>query len=510
MPLRFRLAESLDTARLQSLAKDCGATFSFHEEPHEAWLAEESGQCVAALVLVPAAAPISRQLLVVRQLLCPAVVQDDGSGRRLLEHVADVLRQRGQTLLFVVPAPDRRVREMAEAAGLVCAGYQPARHLQPTRHGVLYFVSHAASMPGTNAVLLVSQVAALRQVVLGFEPAPDTLEDGVVGFPLQAVAEFREETVAAFRARRASLPSPVADEVSPLELASPLGEAMEERALIAEAGDGCLAAVRWSFDPQERSVRVLEAFATDGFLLGATMQRLLSHAQTSLSANYIELNLFASAARLSKTVEQLGFTPVAFVPCASPERDCSVVKWVKLNVLPALEELPAHARTAAVCRTVSGFFEDQRAGVAVINLLRGLSMFHGLGDGELRKVARLFQQKLFRPGDTVFVQGGAGDEAYVVMRGQVEIVFDNPPRPVAVIEPGQVFGEQAFLDAAQRTASAEVRVPTILLVIQRAAFQELAQREPHLGLVIMRNIAVELSAKLRRTNAAWVSERKAA
>jgi hypothetical protein len=53
-----------------------------------------------------------------------------------------------------------------------------------------------------------------------------------------------------------------------------------------------------------------------------------------------------------------------------------------------------------------------------------------------------------------------------------------------------------------------VNIPTILLVVQRAAFHELAQREPHLGLVVMHNVAVELSAKLRRTNAVWVGDRK--
>ena len=120
----------------------------------------------------------------------------------------------------------------------------------------------------------------------------------------------------------------------------------------------------------------------------------------------------------------------------------------------------------------------------------------------------LFQQKLVRPGETIFVQGGAGDEAFIVLRGQAEIMLDDPPRQVASIEPGQIFGEQAFLDGSPRTATAAVNIPTILLVIQRAAFHELAQREPHLGLVVMRNVAVELSTKLRKTTAVWVADRK--
>jgi CRP-like cAMP-binding protein len=44
--------------------------------------------------------------------------------------------------------------------------------------------------------------------------------------------------------------------------------------------------------------------------------------------------------------------------------------------------------------------------------------------------------------------------------------------------------------------------PSILLVIQRSSFNELVQREPHLGMVVMRNIALELSNRLRKTNQA--------
>jgi CRP-like cAMP-binding protein len=39
---------------------------------------------------------------------------------------------------------------------------------------------------------------------------------------------------------------------------------------------------------------------------------------------------------------------------------------------------------------------------------------------------------------------------------------------------------------------------SIVLVIQRSAFNELVQREPHLGMVVMKNIALELTNRLRK------------
>jgi CRP-like cAMP-binding protein len=95
-------------------------------------------------------------------------------------------------------------------------------------------------------------------------------------------------------------------------------------------------------------------------------------------------------------------------------------------------------------------FEDQKMGMAIINLLRPLSMFAGLGDGELRKIARLFVQKLYRPGEQVFAKGEFGDEAYVVLRGKISIQLEENAPPIAQLGDGKIFGELAFLDGAPR------------------------------------------------------------
>src|SRR5438309_11137342 len=173
-----------------------------------------------------------------------------------------------------------------------------------------------------------------------------------------------------------------------------------------------------------------------------------------------------------------------------------------LNMAYSLEgaELTSHAD--AILRIVDQNFQDQKIGVAIITLLRGLPIFEGLGDGELRKIARLFSQKLYRPGEKIFNKGDSGNEAYVVMRGRVEIHLEEKSSPIATVGHGQIFGELAFLDNSRRVAYAIASQASILLVIQRTAFNDLVQREPYFGMVVMRNIGLELSHRLRRTNAA--------
>jgi hypothetical protein len=232
--------------------------------------------------------------------------------------------------------------------------------------------------------------------------------------------------------------------------------------------------------------------------------------QSQFGAVFVEVDVLMSAPRMLKSAEQLGFVPVGYLP-AFYSRGGSytdVVKLVKLNMAYAREQAPMTAESRAIVELVDRNFDDQHVGLAIINLLRTLPIFEGLGDGELRRIARLFVQKLYRPGEVVFRKGDSGEEAYIVMRGQVDIRIDENSKPIATLTNGKIFGEQAFLDGAPRVAWATATQPSILLVVQRAAMMDLIQREPHLGLVIMRNIALDLSTKLRHANANLAAMRR--
>ena len=73
---------------------------------------------------------------------------------------------------------------------------------------------------------------------------------------------------------------------------------------------------------------------------------------------------------------------------------------------------------------------------------------------------------------------------------------------------GKIFGELAFLDGSPRNAFATASQPSILLVVQRSAFSDLVRREPTLGMVVMRNIAMDMAAKLRHADSTLVAPAK--
>jgi len=445
---------------------------------------------------------------------------NDGSAMLLLQRITELGEARGQMIVIRVPATDMAQQKLCEDAGYKCVGFQPHKHILRTRQGVLFYVHSATPVlvsrqPISDSLPQVCELAT--KVLESFNvPQPLTVRDGATGYPLQSSdlriieASFDDFVLWQQQARAEHPFVEISTGYNRGAGFLRLNDSCPFRAYLGQRGDKMVCGLAYFFDEHDRCVRVLDSFSTDDLSIGAVFQNAVRKAQEVMSAAYLEVDVLASATRLLKSAEQLGFVPIAYFPgfFTLDNRQTDVIKLVKLNMLytPETASLTPHA--LAIAKIVDQNFQDQKMGIAIINLLRGLPIFEGLGDGELRKIARLFTQKLFRPGERIFNKGDAGNEAYVVMRGQVDIALSEESKPIATINSGQIFGELAFLDGAPRTAMAIAAQPSILLVVQRIAFMELVQREPHLGMVVMRNIAMDLSNKLRKANAAISQSKK--
>lgn len=86
-----------------------------------------------------------------------------------------------------------------------------------------------------------------------------------------------------------------------------------------------------------------------------------------------------------------------------------------------------------------------------------------------------FEELEFDVGDKIFVEGEAGDAAYLVKSGKVKIVKDkdkNTHRTIATIDPGQVIGEMSLIDDQPRAATAIVLEETTVMVISKENLQD--------------------------------------
>jgi len=143
--------------------------------------------------------------------------------------------------------------------------------------------------------------------------------------------------------------------------------------------------------------------------------------------------------------------------------------------------------------------------MALLPLMKAVELFHGLTDAQLQRLLDISQEVAYQDGEVIFEQGALGDALYFVSEGQVEICIrctpDAPARTEVFLGRGQIFGEMALVDRGTRSATVRCcQDDTVLRVIQGDAFTALCETDTAIGYAIMRNIACDLSFKLRHRN----------
>ncbi len=486
---------------------------------NETWVAEDGGKIQSSISVLGAVTANENPVCNLGRNLFHPSSYADGSAEALLHKITELAVLRRQMCVTRVLASDNPQQLLVEKVGFVCVGFQPLKHITKTREEVIFYVKRARSitsnrLPLSESLPQIGELAAvaLQNLVIPGAPA---MRDGGTGYPLQTDVVVTNASEDDYKAARES----VAAQNPPQEISSNfnwgngfmrVASAVTLRAVICRREDKVVAGMRFLYDEQDRCVRIMDGFCTDNLSMGAVLQHVSKAAQAELSAAYVEMDVLTSAVKLLISAEQLGFVPAAYLPGFHKVHDgrIDLVKMVKLNQTYSIEHNKLTAHALVIVNVIKHCLQDQSIGVAIINLLRDLELFKGLGDGELRKVARLFTQKLFRPGEKIFGKDDSGHEAYVVMRGQIDILLEENTAPIASIGQGQVFGELSFLDGGKRGAMALAKQASIVLVMQRPQFFEMTQREPNVGLAVMRNIALELTVRLRRTNAALTSAKR--
>ena len=149
--------------------------------------------------------------------------------------------------------------------------------------------------------------------------------------------------------------------------------------------------------------------------------------------------------------------------------------------------------------------------MSVTEYLQQSELFSGLTPEQVEQIVALGREVIYNAGDDIIHEDDPSDEMYIICHGMVEVevsrgaIPDVPgvPQltPIARLGQGQMFGEMALVDRGARSATVCcVQDGTVLYVIPRQAFWALCDSDHHTGYVVMRNIAADLSFKLRHRN----------
>jgi CRP/FNR family cyclic AMP-dependent transcriptional regulator len=104
----------------------------------------------------------------------------------------------------------------------------------------------------------------------------------------------------------------------------------------------------------------------------------------------------------------------------------------------------------------------------------------------------------YQPGTVLFREGDPGDFMYVIQSGSVEIrrAVGDLERVLAVLPAGEFFGEMALINARPRSATAVVREPSRLLVIEPRTFEAMLRGRVEIAVRLIRTLA----SRLERAN----------
>ena len=276
-------------------------------------------------------------------------------------------------------------------------------------------------------------------------------------------------------------------------------QARRSRYLIAREDGRIAGAVGFMHDPIGRNVRIFELIALHDEVVRFLLARVERSCREEWGIRFIEAEVSAYAPRMQRTLLELGFLPAAYVPALvfhEVERLDSV-KMIRLLIRPEVrtEGLPAAAR--AMADLVLRRFRSKGMLPRIAEAVRDLSLFAGLDEDQVHRLAGACSLTTFDPGQTIFREREPGGRIDLILRGEVAIAGTDS-RASAVVRQGESLGEISLLTGGVHSATAVALTPLELAVLDRRDLDELIRLRPDIGLRIYRNLAAGLAEKLKR------------
>ena len=134
-----------------------------------------------------------------------------------------------------------------------------------------------------------------------------------------------------------------------------------------------------------------------------------------------------------------------------------------------------------------------------IDNLSSIPLFLDLDDVELANVEEHCTPRKYPKNSMVILEEEFGDIIFIILNGTVKITRVNDEGKeviLALLGPGEIFGEMAILDGEARSANALAQEDCELLAIQKSEFLNLLRRNFKISFALMR----ELAKRLRKSD----------
>jgi CRP/FNR family transcriptional regulator len=135
------------------------------------------------------------------------------------------------------------------------------------------------------------------------------------------------------------------------------------------------------------------------------------------------------------------------------------------------------------------------------DVLAGVPLFAALDADNAELLANALTTRAVIRGHVVFSEGDPGDRLFIVLDGKVKIsraAADGRENLLAVLGPGEMFGELSLFDPGPRTATATAVTDCTLTSLDHDDLRPLLNDQPAVAVQLLQALA----QRLRRTNEA--------
>lgn len=133
------------------------------------------------------------------------------------------------------------------------------------------------------------------------------------------------------------------------------------------------------------------------------------------------------------------------------------------------------------------------------DVVRKAPLFAALDDETADSLIASMTPQHMERGDVLFREGDSGDRLYVIGEGKIKLGRSSPDgreNLLAILGPGEMFGELSLFDPGPRTATATAVAETQIVGFTHEQLKSFLSERPGVGTTLL----AALARRLRRTN----------
>jgi CRP-like cAMP-binding protein/GNAT superfamily N-acetyltransferase len=269
--------------------------------------------------------------------------------------------------------------------------------------------------------------------------------------------------------------------------------------------DGHLAgAVGYAHDARlDHAVRIFELVAADETPIRFLLRELMRRSREEWRVDYVEVDVNAHAPRMQKTLLELGFVPVAYLPASvfhHVER-LDTVRMQRFYVPVRTTDLHLTDQAKPVFEMVIRNLNTRAIQPRLAQLLPATRFGENLNREQVARLSTLFETVVFDDGDTIVARGERDPRLYILLSGAARVYSGTPEEEVGSVTEGEMLGEVSLLRRTPHSATAIAEGPVEAAAVHHKDLNALLEQRSDIGVVLFRNLATGLSNKLSRTDA---------